>query len=271
MISDKLMRFAGSAAPRGRLAVLLAAVFLSFVALVFLLLVPHGPASAAETVDLALVLAADVSRSIDDDEFKLQREGYARAFTHPQVLRAIRAGSHQAIAVTFVEWSGDSEQKTVVDWTVIRDGETGAVFASAILAAPRSFIGHTSISAAIDFAMKRFAEGGFQAERRVIDISGDGTNNSGRPVTDARDEAAAQGVTINGLTILNLSPNYGYFAHTQPPGGLPNYYRQNVIGGPAAFLVEIEDFDSFGAAIVSKLVGEIAALSGGGAQVAVRR
>lgn len=246
-------------------AVLLAAFFAS------LLSAPHSPAIAAETVDLALVLAADVSRSIDDDEFKLQREGYARAFTHPDVLRAIRAGPHHAIAVTFVEWSGAAEQKTVVDWTVIRDDETGAVFASAILAAPRSFASHTSISAAIDFAMKRFAETDIEAGRRVIDVSGDGTNNSGRPVNEARDEAVAQGATINGLTILNEHPNYGYFAHTQPPGGLPNYYRQNVIGGAAAFLVEIKDFDSFGGAIVSKLVGEIAALPDEGVRFATRR
>ncbi|HYB10969.1 MAG TPA: DUF1194 domain-containing protein [Alphaproteobacteria bacterium] len=213
---------------------------------------------AAETVDVAIVLAADVSRSVDDDEFNLQREGYARAFTNPQVLQAIQAGANRGIAVTFVEWSGASDQKVVADWTIVRDGESGAVFSSMILAPPRSFAGLTSISAAVDFSMKLFADGRFQTARRVIDISGDGTSNSGRPILQARDEAIAQGVTINGLTILNLHPNPGFLAHTQPPGGLPNYYRENVIGGPMSFLVEIEDFKSFGEAIVSKLVGEIA-------------
>ena len=215
--------------------------------------------SAAEVVDLALVLAADVSRSVDDEEFKLQRQGYANAFTRPEVLKAIQAGPHRGIAVTFIEWSGASEQQVVADWTVIRDGESGAVFASTILAPPRSFAGFTSISGAIDFAVKRLAASGVEAQRRVIDISGDGTNNAGRPVTAARDAAAALGITVNGLAIINLRPNPGYFAHTQPPGGLPLYYQQNVIGGPASFLLVIEDFNSFGEAIVNKLVGEIAA------------
>ena len=228
-------------------------------------------AAAAEAVDIALVLAADVSRSVDEDEFKLQRQGYANAFTRPEVLRAIQAGQHRAIAVTFVEWSGASEQQVVADWTVIRDEESGAVFASTLLAASRSFAGFTSISAAIDFAIKRLAASGVEAERRVIDISGDGTNNAGRPVTAARDEAVAQGITINGLAIINLHPNPGYFAHTQPAGGLPLYYRQNVIGGPASFLLVIEDFNSFGEAIVNKLVGEIAAGPRGTSHAAAAR
>jgi len=216
------------------------------------------PALAADAVDIALLLAADVSRSVDEDEFKLQREGYANAFSDPRVMKAIQAGPHGALAVSFIEWSGASQQKVVVDWSVIKDGESAATFASQLLAAPRSFAGFTSISAAIDFAIERLAAAEFKAERRVIDISGDGTNNSGRPITLARDEAVAKGVTINGLAIINLNPHPGYIAHIQPPGGLPNYYRENVIGGPAAFLVVIEDFKSFGQAIVNKLIGEIA-------------
>lgn len=226
------------------------------------LLAGASAANPEERVDLALVLAADVSRSVDQEEFQLQREGYAKAFTHPQVLNAIRAGANRAIAVTFIEWSGVGDQKVVADWAVIRDEESGAVFASRILAPPRAFATFTAIGDAIDFAIKRFDEAneakGITAERRVIDISGDGTSNSGRLVSDARDDAVVKGITINGLTILNLHPNPGYFAHTQPPEGLPNYYRRNVIGGPTAFVVEIEDFKSFGQAIVSKLVGEIA-------------
>ena len=131
--------------------------------------------------------------------------------------------------------------------------------AATILAQPRSFVGRTSISGGIDFAMERFAASKPHANRRIIDISGDGTNNSGRPVTEARDQAVAAGVTINGLAIINDRPNPGYAFHTQPPGGLPEWYRQNVIGGPGAFLRVVEDFRSFADAMTNKLVNEIAA------------
>jgi hypothetical protein len=217
-----------------------------------------GQATAAEKVDLQLILAADVSRSVDPDEFHLQREGYASAFTNPKVLNAIQSGPYRAIAVTFVEWSGSEAQRVVADWTVIRDEETAGDFVATLRTAPRSFQGFTSISAAIDFSMKLFETSGVESERRMIDVSGDGTNNGGRPVTDARDEAVAQGVTINGLAIINQHPNPGYTAHTQPPEGLGEYYRQNVSGGPGAFVIVIEDFSTFGEAIVNKLVTEIA-------------
>jgi hypothetical protein len=219
------------------------------------------PAAArAQATDLLLVLAADVSRSIDESEFALQRKGYAAAVTDPRVLAAIHGGTTGTIAICFVEWSGAGEQNVVVDWTIIRDGEDAGGLSAAILAAPRSFIGRTSISGAIDFAMERFAAAQPRSRRRIIDISGDGTNNSGRPVTDARDEAVAQGVTINGLAIVNDKPNPGYTFHTQPPGGLPEWYRQNVIGGPGAFLRVVEDFQSFADALTNKLVSEIAAV-----------
>jgi hypothetical protein len=213
----------------------------------------------AETVDLLLVLAADVSRSIDESEFTLQRKGYSAALTDPRVLAAIRGGTTGTIAICFVEWSGAGEQNVVADWTVIHDEEDAGGLAAAIIAAPRSFIGRTSISGAIDFAMERFAAAEPRANRHIIDISGDGTNNSGRPVTDARDEAIGKGVTINGLAIVNDKPNPGYAFHTQPPGGLPEWYRQNVIGGPGAFLRVVEDFHSFADAMTNKLVSEIAA------------
>jgi hypothetical protein len=215
-------------------------------------------AARAENVDLMLVLAADVSRSIDDAEFNLQRKGYAAAMTDPRVIRAIVGGANHAIAVCFVEWSGVSDQNIVVDWTVVRDEEAAAGVASTILSAPRSFLGRTSISAAIDFAMERFASAPAVGDKRIIDISGDGTNNSGRNVTDARDEAVAQSVTINGLAIINTQANPGYAFHTQPPGGLPKYYQDNVIGGPGAFLLVVENFDSFAEAITRKLITEIA-------------
>lgn len=215
----------------------------------------------AETVDLLLVLAADVSRSIDDGEFNLQRKGYAAAMTDPRVLRAIAGGRNHAIAVTFVEWSGAADQNVVVDWTVVRDEEAAGGIAATMLAAPRSFLGRTSISAAIDYALERIAAAPAQADKRIIDISGDGTNNSGRPVTEARDQAIASGVTVNGLAIINTQANPGYAFHTQPPGGLPKYYEENVIGGPGAFLLQVENFDTFAESMTRKLVSEIAGTS----------
>ena len=208
-------------------------------------------------VDLEVILAADVSRSIDDAEFDLQRKGYAAALTDPRVLAAIHGRPGAAIGASFVEWSGDEDQLVVVDWTEIRDEEDAGSMAAAMIAAPRSFMGRTSISAAIDFAMAHFTKSKWQASRRIIDVSGDGTNNSGRAVTEARDQATSQGVTINGLAIINDKPNLGYSAHTQPPGGLPLYYRQNVIGGTNAFLLVVQDFNSFADAMAQKLAKEI--------------
>jgi hypothetical protein len=233
-------------------------------------LLAFNAGARAQNADLLLVLAADVSRSIDEGEFELQRKGYAAALSDPRVLAAIRGGTNGTIAVCFVEWSGAGEQMVVADWTVIRDDEDAGGLTATILAAPRSFIGRTSISGAIDFAMERFAAAAARSSRRIIDISGDGTNNSGRPVTEARDQALAQGVTINGLAIINDKPNPGYAFHTQPPGGLPEWYRQNVIGGPGAFLRVVEDFRSFADAMTNKLVSEIAALPPGERSAALR-
>ncbi len=235
------------------------------------LLVLAMPEARAEIVDVAVVLAADVSRSIDNDEFKLQRQGYAAAITSSGVLEAIRAGPHGAIAVCFVEWSGPDEQAVVADWTVIRDDESAATFAATLLDAPRAFVGRTSISAALDFATATFAKSAVTAEHRIIDVSGDGTNNSGNSVTQARDAAVASGITINGLAIINDHPGPGFAAHTQPPEGLPEYYRQNVIGGPGAFLKVVGDFASFGEAMTSKLLAEIAGNSPDHASFIVRR
>ena len=220
---------------------------------------PH--AARAEAVDMLLVLAADVSRSVDEGEFELQRKGFAAAMTDPRVLRAIVGGHHHAIAVTFIEWSGASDQKIVVDWSVVKDEEGAGGVAAAMLAAPRSFIGRTSIGAAIDFAMTRLAAAPASADKRVIDISGDGTSNAGRAVTEARDDAVAAGVTINGLAIINNAANPGYAFHTHPPGGLPKYYEENVIGGPGAFVLQVENFDTFSEAITRKMLAEIAAAS----------
>ena len=227
-----------------------------------------GTARAAEAVDVALVLAADVSRSINEDEFALQRRGYAAAIASPRLLDTIRSGPHGAIAVSFVEWAGEAEQKTVVDWTVIRDDADARKFAAALAAAPRSYVGRTAIGSAIDFSAGLLGESGLEADRRLIDVSGDGTSNQGRPVTDARDAALKAGMTINGLAIFNKSAaaQGGYLAlHTNPPGGLAKYYRDNVIGGPGSFVLPIDDFNSFGEAMIRKLIAEIAAATPRGA------
>ncbi len=226
-------------------------------------------ARAAQAVDVALLLAADVSRSIDDEEFALQRRGYAAAITNPDVLDAIRSGRHGAIVVSFVEWAGEGEEKTVVDWTLIGEAADARKFAAALADAPRSYVGRTAIGSAIDFSMGLFSESGFAADRYVIDVSGDGTSNQGRSVTEARDAALSAGATINGLAIFNrlAAAQGGYLAlHTNPPGGLTKYYRDNVIGGPGSFVVPIDDFNNFEEAMIRKLVAEVAGLTrhGGG-------
>ena len=218
-------------------------------------------ASAAEKVDLLLVLAADVSRSVDNGKFQLQRDGYAAAISDPRVLEAIRSGRNGRIGVTFVEWSGAGSQRVVIDWTSIAGSEDAKGFGDRLLEAPRSFADRTSISGAIEFSMGQLAKAPFESERRTIDVSGDGTNNAGRDVTLARDEALAQGVTINGLVILSETPLPWNPDHTNPPGGLDNYYRTHVVGGTGAFVIAAENFASFGRAIIKKLIAEIA-LSG---------
>jgi len=215
-------------------------------------------ASAADQVDLLLVLAADVSRSVDSEKFQLQREGYAAAISDPRVLDAIRSGRNGRVGVAFVEWSGIGSQRVVIDWTTVSDAESAKGFGDRLLEAPRSFADRTSISGAIEFAMGQFARAPFESARRTIDVSGDGTNNSGPDVTQVRDEAIAQGVTINGLVILSETPLAWNPDHTNPPGGLENYYRNNVIGGPGAFVLTAQNFNSFGQAIVKKMIAEVA-------------
>ena len=222
--------------------------------------VAQAPKSTAKTmpVDLELVLAVDVSRSIDADEFDLQRHGYARAIVNPSVLGAIQSGAIGSIAVAYVEWSGADQQKTVVDWTLIRDHGTAQDFAAAILAAPRSFAAYTSISGAIDYSVRLLETNRYEGSRQVIDVSGDGSNNSGRPVWLARDAAVEVGITINGLAIINDRPN----PFSRPEPKLDDYYKENVIGGSGAFVVIAEDFTSFASAILSKLIKEVAAAPG---------
>jgi hypothetical protein len=214
------------------------------------------PAAAAEPVDVELVLAADGSGSIDDDELAFQRRGYADAITSPEVLNAIRAGALGAIAVTYVEWGGPTSQHTIVDWAVIRDAASAEAFARALVERPREARGYNSISAAIDYAMFKLETNTQEGVKRVIDVSGDGPNIGGRRVTDARDEAVSKGVVINALVIQRPG------GRVDPPGGIPliEHYRRDVIGGPAAFVMVVDEDLSFTDAVRRKMVLEIASL-----------
>jgi len=232
-----------------------AAIVLAFASALF----AASPART-EPVDLLLVLAADVSRSIDSQKFQLQREGYAAALADPRVIDAIQSGRRGRIGVLFLEWSGFGNQKVVIDWTVVDGPKTAQAFGDRLLESPRSFADRTSISGGIDAAVAQLARAPFEAQRRTIDVSGDGTNNAGRDVGLARDEALALGISINGLVILSDTPLPWNPEHTNPPGGLTKYYRDNVIGGPGSFALEAKDFNSFGEAIVKKMIAEIAEL-----------
>ena len=217
------------------------------------------PVQAGEPVDVALVLVSDVSRSIDPSEYDLQKQGYFAAFTDKRVVAAIRGGAIGAIAVSYVEFAGEGDVATMVTWTVLRDAATAAAFAQRVRAAGRSSSGRTSISSGLRQGMAELAGwGGGEGVRRVIDICGDGTNNSGEEVSAARDAAVAAGITINGLAIINDRPVSWNFAHVQPPGGLDNYYRAEVTGGPGSFVLVVHDFASFSEAITRKLLQEIA-------------
>src|SRR5512143_1395723 len=233
-----------------------------FRCIAFALVLANAPAialvRAAEPVDLLLVLAADVSRSVDSQKFQLQREGYAAAMANSRVVNAIRSGRHGRIGILFLEWSGFGNQKVVIDWMMIDGPKTAQIFGDRLLESPRSFADRTSISGGIDVAVAELARAPFDAERRTIDVSGDGTNNAGRDIGQARDEALALGISINGLVILSETPLPWNPEHTNPPGGLAKYYRDNVAGGPASFVLEAKDFNSFGEAIIKKMIAEIA-------------
>ena len=230
------------------------------IALLGLVLAFLPPVARAEQVDLLLVLAADVSRSVTGPKFKLQREGAAAAISDPDVVKAITSGPNRRIAVCFVEWATAGMTTVVIDWTVVRDMESARRFGDKLVETPRSFAGSTSISAAIDFSVAQLERSPHIAERRVIDISGDGNNNSGRSVTDARDDATGKGITINALVILTPIAESFRPEHTNPPGGLEKYFQDNVIGGFGAFTVVAQDHGSFGRALTKKLIQEIAGL-----------
>lgn len=219
-----------------------------FCAMLFCLSGPaHAQTGALPTTDLVLVLMVDTSGSVNQRRFELQRHGYADAFRSPQVLNAIRSGSTGSIAVTMVQWTGPGMQELAVPWTLIKDEASANAFANAIEAAPRRlFGGGTSISGAIDHAMLILPNAPYRGLKRVIDVSGDGSNNRGREVREARDEAVRSGVVINGLPIVALEYD------------LDKYYMDNVIGGPGSFIVPADSYENFAQAIARKLVLEIA-------------
>lgn len=211
-------------------------------------------AAEARDVDLELVLAVDVSASIDEDEARLQRDGFIAAITSPEILRAIKSGPLGRIAVTYVEWAGYDAQNVAVAWTEITDEGDARRFASRIESGS-GFRGHwTSISSVIDRSLALFGTGGFKGVRRVIDISGDGENNNGDVVLEARTRAVDAGVTINGLPIINgrVGPN-----GMAPAVDLELYYRDCVIGGTGAFLVVARGFPDFARAVRRKLFLEL--------------
>jgi hypothetical protein len=212
-----------------------------------LLLIPATGLEARATTSLQLVLAVDASGSVNMPRFALQRDGYATAFRDPAVQSAIGNTATGSIAVMLLQWTGPAMQTIAIDWTLINGAAAAEEFAAAIDAAPRSlFGGGTSISGAIDFAADQFRRCPFPAERRTIDISGDGVNNRGRPADLARDAAVAAGLVINGLPILALEP------------WLDGYYRDHVIGGDGSFLIAAATFEEFARAIRRKLITEIA-------------
>jgi hypothetical protein len=207
-----------------------------------------APAAAQTVVDLQLSLMVDASGSVNQTRFELQKRGYVAALRDPKVLGAILGGRTQSIAIALVQWTGPFLQRQVLPWTLVKDEASANSAAAIIEQTPRQlFGGGTSISGAVDYAMSLFSQSPFKSERRVIDVSGDGANNAGRSMTRARDEAVNADVTINGLPILAFEPY------------LDEYYRDYVIGGPGAFMIVAKDFESFGDAILKKMIVEIAA------------
>ena len=238
---------------------------LTFIVLIVHSVIAHGavhaqidqPVEQGEEVDLELVLAVDISGSVDNFEAQTQRQGYIDAITHPTVIQAIQSTFHGKIAVTYVEWADAYLQNQLVGWQLISDEASAEAFAATLEQQPLARGFRTSISHAIDFSADLFANNNYAGMRKVIDISGDGPNNRGRPLTIAREEALSKGITINGLPILNDRPQPWGPMGTPKDMKLDLYYNDYVIGGPGAFAVPAENFEDFRAAILSKLIREI--------------
>ncbi len=236
----------------GRLSHLL----LTLIGMMMFVSAPAYAEGTVEFVDLELVLAVDVSRSMDLDEQHLQRGGYVAAFRDPALLQAIRSGPNGRIAVTYVEWASRLSQRVVVPWQVIASSEDADRFADALLNSPYSQAFFTSISGAVEISNSLFDNSGVRGLRRVIDVSGDGPNNSGGPVEASRDTVIADGTVINGLAI-QLADRTGPYTYFDIPG-LDRYFRDCVIGGPGAFVLTIGSKKEFASAIRKKLLLEIA-------------
>lgn len=217
--------------------------------------VPFSSGAADQPVDVELVLAVDVSWSMDHEEQLIQRDGYSAAFRSKDVIDAILSGGYSRVAVTYIEWAGETTQITVVPWTLIDSVESAKAFADALTLQEPVQLRRTSISGALDFARGRFATSGFQGQRRIIDVSGDGPNNEGRLVTLARDDTIAAGITINGLPLMtNTSTTSGGFSVEN----LDEYYADCVIGGGQAFMIPVTSWEEFPRAVRRKLVLELA-------------
>lgn len=226
--------------------------------LVSVFLMSGQPTRADDTeVDLELVLAVDVSRSMDFEELRLQRRGYVDAFRHPEVLKAIQSGFTGRIAVTYFEWAGAEWQSQALPWQLIDGPESAEAFAARLEALEVARWSRTSISEALSYAARLFETSGYTSFRQTIDISGDGPNNDGRPVLEVRDAVLASGITINGLPIIIRPSGFGnsWFDLNE----LDIYYEDCVIGGPGSFIVTVKDSDEFAAAIRRKLILEVAA------------
>ena len=208
----------------------------------------------APSVDIELVIAVDISYSMDLDELAVQREGYAQAIVSKEFLQALKNGPNSKIAVTYFEWSASTDQKIIIPWRIIDGPETADAVVNEIMKTPVRRGSRTSISGAIYFAMPLFDENPYRGLRRVIDISGDGPNNNGAPVTGARDAAVEKGIVINGLPIMVKEPSYS----TMDIDDLDLYYEDCVIGGPGSFVVSIKDREKFKEAIRTKLLLEVA-------------
>jgi hypothetical protein len=215
-------------------------------------------AKADTPVDLQLVLAVDVSRSIDEVEAELQRRGYIEALTNDRVIDAILSGEHRRIALCYTEWAGTHYQVVVINWTVIDSAGAARRFAEKLSEAPRESQSWTAVGAALAHAGQRFEGSGFTSKRRVIDVSGDGRTNDGPPAEIVRDKLVGQGVVINGLPVMMNRTNFG-----RPPDLLlDKYYEENVIGGPGSFMIVADNFDHFSRAVRTKLVREISDAGG---------
>ena len=210
-------------------------------------------ARAQTPVDLQLVLAIDVSRSIDEVEAELQRRGYIEALTDDRVIDAIRSGENKRIALCYTEWAGTHYQTVVIDWMVIDSARSARRFADKLAESPRASQSWTAIGAALAHAGQRFEESGFISIRRVIDVSGDGRTNDGPPAEQVRDKLVAQGIVVNGLPVMMGRENFGRPSDLT----LDKYYEDDVIGGPGSFLIVARNFDDFGRAVRSKLIREI--------------